>query len=124
MFPPYPLVSKVVAKLENDRAHGVALLPHRPDANWWRTVQRGAGKRMRSFTAEEALTTDFLTDGTHASAYTHVNWRLVCFDFSSDGARVYTQCDAVPEASPTCSPDELDHRRFLNALLLFQGASV
>eukprot|EP00961_Rhodomonas_salina_P038310 515195-Rhodomonas_salina.1 len=39
IFQPIPLISKTIAKLKAERAHGVALVPYSPDNTWWSVLK-------------------------------------------------------------------------------------
>ncbi len=84
VFAPVPLLPRVVGKLKADRAHGVALVPFRPDTVWWTVMQR-ASTEMVELTAEEAV--DCSRIAGHAQMYTVSNWRLCTFNFDADMPR-------------------------------------
>jgi hypothetical protein len=119
VFAPIPLLNKVVTKLRADRAHGVALVPFRPDTVWWTTLQ-SASSLITECTAADAVNCTLI--GGHETMYTIVNWRLCRFNFGADSRLCYdAQCNRDSGwASPTASPEELDHRRRLEALVSFQ----
>jgi hypothetical protein len=113
------MMSKVVAKLKADRAHGLALVPFRPDTVWWTTLQQ-ATSRMSEMTAAEAI--DCTRIAEHARMYSVVNWRVCAFSFDADGERCYpVQCTRSADWEvPRVSPKELDHHRRLEALIHFE----
>jgi hypothetical protein len=41
-FPPFSLISRVVAKILHDRAHGLLVVPHWEGAAWWRPAMEMA----------------------------------------------------------------------------------
>jgi len=52
MFPPLPLARVVVAKAQQDQAHGIAILPCSHTAAWWHTAiaaSRTTGRRNQPF---------------------------------------------------------------------------
>ncbi len=119
IFPPVPLIPKVIGKLKADRAHGVALLPYRPDTTWWTVMAQACqgGTAVVEIPVDEALDTTALTE--HSLMYTNVNWRLCRFDFGADRPLCYdVQCKAAsPWARPAASPAELGHQRRLHAMM-------
>jgi hypothetical protein len=121
LFPPIPLISLVVAKLKTDRAHGVILVPHRPDTTWWTVLRQGCGKNIRSLPHELAVSTASLDEPN--TAYSVVGWRLCCFDFAADSTRCYPgQCRGGELHAGMISPEELGHKRFLQSLLVFKAS--
>jgi hypothetical protein len=118
VFPPVPLIPLVVGKLKSDRAHGVALVPFRPDTTWWGVLAAACeqGGAIVPVRAEECIDTSALAEAS--VMYTGVNWRLCRFDFGSDTPWCYAgQCAAISQWSrPVASPAELDHQRRLQAM--------
>jgi hypothetical protein len=43
-FPPFSLIPRVLAKIQNDHAHGLLVVPHWEGAAWWRPVMSLAKK--------------------------------------------------------------------------------
>jgi hypothetical protein len=41
-FPPFSLLSRVIAKIQADEAHGLIVVPHWEGAAWWRTLMQMA----------------------------------------------------------------------------------
>jgi hypothetical protein len=118
LFPPIALVNLVVTKLKTERAHGVILVPHRPDATWWTVLKQGCGNSIRTLTSGQAFSMSSLEEPN--ASYTAVQWRLCCFDFSADPERRRPgQCAGGATQASTVSPEELGHRRFLQSLKVF-----
>jgi hypothetical protein len=122
VFAPIPLMNKVVAKLRADRAHGVALVPYRPDTVWWTALEHAAVGRgaITGVTRSTAIDTTALAK--EQPMYDATEWRLCRFSFDSDQPWVYpVQCRAASRwTRPVVSPEQLDHGRRLQALLIFQ----
>ncbi len=118
LFPPIPMINLVVTKMKVDRAHGIILVPHRPDTTWWSVLKAHCGSKIRTLTHEQAFSMSNLEEPNQA--YKAVQWRLCCFDFSSDANRLYpVQCLGELTKSPIISPEDLGHRRFLQSLKVF-----
>lgn len=123
LFPPPPLMSLVVAKLKAERAHGVLLAPFRPDAVWWGVLQQGVLGRCSELSPTDAFSLGDKDESDKNRTYTAVNWRLLCFDFAPDKERKYAvQCQGTGLALPKLSPAELDHKRHLQALMVFEDS--
>lgn len=122
LFPPIPLINLVITKLKTDRAHGVILVPHRPDSTWWTVLRAACGNRIRSLTHDRAFSMSNLDEPN--SAYTAVQWRLCCFDFAPDLAHHYVeQCTGKATMEYTVSPEDLGHRRYLQSLKVFSESA-
>jgi hypothetical protein len=125
VFAPIPLMNKVLAKLRADRAHGVALVPYRPDTVWWTAMVHAlAGDgAMCVMPKEDAIDVSALAETP--TMYDSTEWRLCRFDFDSDRPWGYSgRCQATREwTTPRVSPEDLDHRRRLQALLILQDGS-
>ncbi len=121
VFPLVPLIAKVVGKLKSDRAHGVALVPFRPDTTWWTSLEQACKGQGAVVPVERVGGIDLERLSEPAMMYSGVKWRLCRFDFGADRPLGYAeQCaDASPWARPTISPVELGHHRRLLALMFF-----
>ncbi len=126
IFPPIPLIPKVVGKLKADRAHGVALVPYRPDTTWWTTLAHACvgTDAIREVSKEETL--DMSAVAEQSAMYTSTNWRMCRFDFGADHPLCYdVQCTAAsPWAESTVSPAELGHQRRLHAMMFFLDPDI
>jgi hypothetical protein len=121
VFPPIPLLPKTIGKLKADGAHGVALVPFRPDTPWWTALTqacKGQGS-VEEVTVDQAFSTSNLAE--RSAMYSGSNWRLCRFNFGADPPFVYAEQCATPSKwiEPTASPAELGHQRRLHALLRF-----
>jgi hypothetical protein len=118
VFPPIPIIPKVIGKLKADRAHGVALVPYRPDTAWWTTIEQACEGDAAIIAVETARAVDLTALTERSVMYAGVNWRLCRFNFGSDRPWCYAeQCGATsPWSAPTVSPADLDHQRRLHAL--------
>jgi hypothetical protein len=84
VFPPVPLLPKVVAKLKSDRAHGVALVPFRPDTTWWTALAQACGGEHAITEVDKGgvIVTSHLAEPS--TKYTGVNRRLCRFNYGAD----------------------------------------
>jgi hypothetical protein len=41
LFPPEPLLPRIMNKLDTYKGHGVIILPHRPLEHWWPRITEG-----------------------------------------------------------------------------------
>jgi hypothetical protein len=122
VFAPIPLMNKVVAKLRADRAHGVALVPYRPDTVWWTALEHASVGQGAVVSMTKDMAVDTTALAKEQSMYNSTEWKLCRFSFDSDQPWVYpVRCQAPSRWSrPVVSPEQLDHGRRLQALLIFQ----
>ena len=124
-FPPVPLASMVVEKMKLDGAHGVALMPFRPDAPWWPVFFRGVTE-MATVGVTGAMEVRGGSLDQLPEMYRRVSWRLCCFDFGTNPARVYNpQCaTSNPWLKQRVTEEAVEARRYLAGLMARHGATA